>query len=77
MYMYIYVYLSIQIYLPMVKTGFKQITQGLLSETFVEAHVCRNLFVRLSVYACTSTCQYTNIYTCIYVLIAYNESEED
>ena len=33
----------------MVKTGFKQITQGLLSETFVEAHVCIKRFVCLSV----------------------------
>ena len=33
----------------MVKTGFKQITQGLLSETFVEAHVCVSFFVCLSV----------------------------
>ena len=40
--MYMYMCLSIysQIYLPMVKTGFKQITQGLLSETFVEARSC-------------------------------------
>ena len=45
----------------MVKTGFKQITQGLLSETFVEAHVCRKRFVCLSVYAhaCTCTCTYS------------------
>ena len=65
MYVQVYricVYLSIlQIYLPMVKTGFKQITQGLLSETFVEAHVCRKRFVCLSVYAhaCTCTCTYS------------------
>ena len=33
----VYVYLSIlQVYLPMVKTGFKQITQALLLETFVD-----------------------------------------
>ena len=27
------------IFLPMLKTGFRQMTQGLLSETFLEAHV--------------------------------------
>ena len=27
------------VYLPMARTGFRQITQGLLSETFLEAHV--------------------------------------
>lgn len=26
-------------FLPMLKTGFRQMTQGLLSETFLEAHV--------------------------------------
>ena len=61
----------------MVKTGFKQITQGLLSETFVEAHVYRKQFVCLSVYAHACTCQYIIICTYVHVLIAYNESEED
>ena len=28
-----------QVYLPMVKQGFKALTQGLLSDTFLEAHV--------------------------------------
>ena len=28
-----------QVYLPVAKTGFRQITQGLLSETYLEAHV--------------------------------------
>ena len=32
----------------MVKTGFKQITQALLLETFVEAHVCRKHFAHLT-----------------------------
>lgn len=27
------------VFLPMMKTGFRQLTQGLLSETFLEAHV--------------------------------------
>ena len=27
------------IYLPMMRGGFKQVTQGLLSETFLDAHV--------------------------------------
>lgn len=27
------------VFLPMMKAGFKQLTQGLLSETFLEAHV--------------------------------------
>ena len=29
----------LQVYLPMVKQGFKALTQGLLSDTFLEAHV--------------------------------------
>ena len=29
------------IYLPMMRSGFKQVTQGLLSETFLDAHVSR------------------------------------
>ena len=29
------------VFLPMLKTGFRQMTQGLLSETFLEAHVGR------------------------------------
>lgn len=33
------------VFLPMMKTGFRQLTQGLLSETFLEAHVCI-LFVK-------------------------------
>lgn len=28
-----------QTYLPMMKSGFKEMTQGLLSETYLEAHV--------------------------------------
>lgn len=28
------------IFLPYLRAGFRQITQGLLSETFLEAHVC-------------------------------------
>ena len=43
----------------MVKSGFKQITQGLLSETFVEAHVCRKL---VSFFVCLSP----SIHQCIY-----------
>ncbi len=27
------------VFLPMLKTGFRQLTQGLLSETFLESHV--------------------------------------
>ena len=27
------------VYLPLMRTGFAQVTQGLLSETFLEAHV--------------------------------------
>ena len=52
------------------KTGFKQITQGLLSETFVEAHVCRKRFVYLSVCLCPYMYMpvYNHLYicTCIY-----------
>ena len=29
------------IYLPMMRGGFKQMTQGLLSETFLDAHVSK------------------------------------
>ena len=29
------------VFLPMMKTGFRQLTQGLLSETFLEAHVSK------------------------------------
>ena len=36
------------IFLPMLKTGFRQMTQGLLSETFLEAHVRSHL--KLSFY---------------------------
>ena len=32
------------VFLPMMKTGFRQLTQGLLSETFLEAHVRLILF---------------------------------
>ena len=32
------------VFLPMMKTGFRQLTQGLLSETFLEAHVRILLF---------------------------------
>lgn len=38
------------VFLPMMKTGFRQLTQGLLSETFLEAHVSflkRNLSIRV------------------------------
>ena len=28
------------VFLPLTKTGFGQVTQGLLSDTFLEAHVC-------------------------------------
>ena len=36
-FIFIFICLSIlQVYLPMVKTGFKQITQALLLETFVD-----------------------------------------
>ena len=34
------------IYLPMMRGGFKQMTQGLLSETFLDAHVSMPLFLR-------------------------------
>lgn len=30
---------EVQVFLPMMKTGFNQITAGLLSDTFLEAHV--------------------------------------
>ena len=35
------------VFLPMMKTGFRQLTQGLLSETFLEAHV-RILFYSIA-----------------------------
>jgi DNA replication licensing factor MCM7 len=28
------------IFLPMMRTGFMRMTQGLMSDTFLEAHVC-------------------------------------
>ena len=33
------------VFLPMTRTGFRQITQGLLSETFMEAHVSEGCMV--------------------------------
>lgn len=30
------------IFLPLLKTGFRQVVQGLLSDTFMEVHVSRN-----------------------------------
>ena len=68
-----------QIYLPKVKTGFKQITQGLLSETFVEAHVCRKRFARLSLSLSPSSV-YLSLFpsvcharSCIYMCVAKSQ----
>lgn len=52
MYMYILVSMFIplllhKVYLPTAKTGFRQLTQGLLSETFLEAHVSKLLALML------------------------------
>jgi len=30
----------LQIFLPMFRSGFRQIVQGLLTDTYLEAHVC-------------------------------------
>ena len=38
------------VFLPMMKTGFRQLTQGLLSETFLEAHVSFPKFAYLESY---------------------------
>ena len=44
------------IYLPVMRGGFKQMTQGLLSETFLDAHVSNALlYVIRSVCLCQAT----------------------
>ena len=41
------------VFLPMTRTGFRQITQGLLSETFMEAHVSEGVW-------CVNLCYHGN-----------------
>ena len=38
---------SDQVFLPLAKTGFRQMTQGLLSDTFLETHVSTHLNLQL------------------------------
>ena len=40
------------IFLPMLKTGFMRMTQGLMSDTFVEAHVSKSNLI-IQYYSCT------------------------
>lgn len=36
------------IFLPLLRTGFRQIQQGLLSDTYLEAHVSNQLFIKIA-----------------------------
>jgi len=41
------VLLFVQIFLPMFRSGFRQITQGLLTDTYLEAHVCSTTILKI------------------------------
>ena len=55
----------------MVKTGFKQITQGLLLETFVEAHVCLPVSLAVFIYVLSIYSSVCHARSCICIPV-YN-----